>query len=51
VVLLRWVDEGRSKLERIDIFHSYVRPTWRPTLTDFCISLTGITQVCTFKAI
>jgi hypothetical protein len=35
-----------SRLERVDTFHSYVRPTWQPILTDFCSSLTGITQVC-----
>ncbi|ELT98575.1 hypothetical protein CAPTEDRAFT_130678 [Capitella teleta] len=28
----------------VDEFHSYVRPTINPVLTDFCISLTGISQ-------
>ena len=27
-------------------FHEYVRPVIRPQLTEFCIELTGITQVC-----
>lgn len=29
----------------MDTFHSYVQPTWQPKLTEFCIALTGITQV------
>ncbi|KAF9948375.1 hypothetical protein BGZ70_002239 [Mortierella alpina] len=33
-----------SSLEVVDEFHSYVRPTNRPILSDFCIELTGITQ-------
>ena len=58
MVLLRWVDEATSrnstdpgpstpkrKLVKVDTFHSYVRPTWRPQLTEFCINLTGISQV------
>ncbi|GAA6062463.1 hypothetical protein JCM10212_005366 [Sporobolomyces blumeae] len=32
------------KLEQVDEFHSYVKPTWRPRLSDFCTQLTGITQ-------
>jgi inhibitor of KinA sporulation pathway (predicted exonuclease) len=36
---------SRKKLKRVDTFHSYVRPTWRPELGDFCTNLTGITQV------
>ncbi|ORY34829.1 ribonuclease H-like domain-containing protein [Naematelia encephala] len=43
-VVLCQYDQGQGKLERIDTFHSYVRPTWRPILTEFCISLTGILQ-------
>lgn len=49
VVLVRWGEpneEGKRVLEKIDSFRSYVRPTWRPILTDFCKSLTGIQQVC-----
>ncbi|AGV14410.1 hypothetical protein, variant [Cryptococcus neoformans var. grubii H99] len=47
VVLVRWGEpneEGKRVLEKIDSFRSYVRPTWRPVLTDFCKSLTGIQQ-------
>ncbi|CAO3570827.1 unnamed protein product [Mortierella alpina] len=33
-----------SSLEVVDEFHSYVRPTNRPILSDFCIELTGIKQ-------
>jgi hypothetical protein len=37
---------GRSRrLHIIDTFHTYVRPTWRPKLSEFCTSLTGIQQV------
>ncbi|CAG8491241.1 10637_t:CDS:2 [Paraglomus occultum] len=28
----------------VDIFHSYVKPSVNPKLSDFCISLTGISQ-------
>jgi 3'-5' exoribonuclease 1 len=34
-----------SRLEQLDTFHTYVRPTWKPILTEFCSTLTGITQV------
>lgn len=47
VVLLQWEEDedgGRGKLVTVDTFHTYVRPTWRPVLSDFCSSLTGITQ-------
>jgi len=37
--------EGGSRLEQLDTFHTYVRPTWKPILTEFCSTLTGITQV------
>jgi len=47
-VLLRWTDkspDGRaSTLVKVDEFHTFVRPTYRPTLSSFCISLTGISQ-------
>ncbi|KAF9434433.1 hypothetical protein BGZ76_008029 [Entomortierella beljakovae] len=33
-----------STFEIVDEFHSYVRPVHRPILSDFCKSLTGITQ-------
>jgi len=48
VVLLTWDDrddEGRaSQLRVVDEFRSFVRPTWKPRLTEFCATLTGITQ-------
>ncbi|KAG8699013.1 hypothetical protein FRC08_005550 [Ceratobasidium sp. 394] len=48
VVLLKWSDkdaDGRARtLEVVDEFRSYVKPVWRPKLSDFCTSLTGITQ-------
>nr|ODN91141.1 hypothetical protein L203_01343 [Cryptococcus depauperatus CBS 7841] len=53
VVLLRWGapnNEGKRILERVDSFRSYVRPTWRLELTDFCKSLTGISQQETVDA-
>ncbi|KAF9192291.1 hypothetical protein BGZ51_005860 [Haplosporangium sp. Z 767] len=33
-----------SSLEIVDEFHSYVRPTNRPILSNFCKELTGISQ-------
>ncbi|CAE7055072.1 unnamed protein product [Rhizoctonia solani] len=48
VVLMKWSDrdgEGRARtLQVVDEFRSYVKPVWRPKLSDFCTSLTGITQ-------
>ncbi|KAF6764855.1 hypothetical protein DFP72DRAFT_1039730 [Ephemerocybe angulata] len=50
VCLMRWKDKGEdglaSELEVVDEFRTFVRPTWRPTLSEFCTELTGITQVC-----
>lgn len=37
---------GDWVLEVIDVYHSYVKPVWRPVLSEFCTTLTGITQVC-----
>ncbi len=52
VCLLRWVDKGSngtaSTLQKVAEFRSFVRPTWRPKLSPFCTSLTGITQVSVF---
>ncbi|KAG6335879.1 hypothetical protein ID866_3216 [Astraeus odoratus] len=49
VCLLRWKDRSpkgmASELEIVDEFRSFVKPTWRPELSQFCTSLTGITQV------
>ncbi|KAF7304714.1 Exonuclease domain-containing protein [Mycena kentingensis (nom. inval.)] len=47
VVLMRWKDRigGRaSRLEVVAEHHTFVRPSWRPTLSDFCTELTSITQ-------
>jgi inhibitor of KinA sporulation pathway (predicted exonuclease) len=33
-----------ASLEVVTEFHSYVRPLFHPTLTEFCTNLTGITQ-------
>lgn len=47
---MRWVDKQdgyASRLEIVDTFRSFVRPSWRPQLSTFCTALTGITQVCT----
>ncbi|KAJ2930098.1 hypothetical protein H1R20_g7017, partial [Candolleomyces eurysporus] len=48
VCLLRWKDKTEddtaSELEVVDEFRTFVRPTWRPILSDFCRELTGITQ-------
>ncbi|TFK90933.1 hypothetical protein K466DRAFT_573941 [Polyporus arcularius HHB13444] len=48
VCLLRWKDKnsrGKARvLEVVDEFRSFVRPTWRPQLSSFCTTLTGITQ-------
>ena len=43
VVLLRW-DQDTHQLDTASVFHSYVRPTFRPKLTKFCRDLTGVTQ-------
>lgn len=32
------------ELVPVDEFRRFVRPTWRPALSQFCIELTGITQ-------
>lgn len=39
------LDRRADQLEITDVFRSFVRPTWRPTLSEFCKNLTGITQV------
>ncbi|KLT39607.1 hypothetical protein CC85DRAFT_250908 [Cutaneotrichosporon oleaginosum] len=55
VVLMSWTCEwgegtdGRrratnARIAHIDTFHAYVRPTWRPMLSNFCTNLTGIQQ-------
>ncbi|KAF5331161.1 hypothetical protein D9619_005972 [Psilocybe cf. subviscida] len=48
VSLLEWTDRTEettaSVLKVKDEFKSFVKPTWRPTLSDFCTQLTGIRQ-------
>ncbi|KAE9406420.1 hypothetical protein BT96DRAFT_1014920 [Gymnopus androsaceus JB14] len=44
VCLMKWNDEKRSELVIVDEFRSFVKPSWRPTITEFCEHLTGITQ-------
>ncbi|KAF5368319.1 hypothetical protein D9758_002177 [Tetrapyrgos nigripes] len=48
VILMRWKDKDSSgkasELVVVDQFHSFIRPTWKPKLTEFCTKLTGITQ-------
>lgn len=48
VCLLRWKDKSSkgmaSQLEVVDVFRSFVKPTWKPQLSKFCTELTGITQ-------
>ncbi|KZT11478.1 uncharacterized protein LAESUDRAFT_734322 [Laetiporus sulphureus 93-53] len=48
VCLLRWQDKDEAgtakKLQVVDEFRSFVKPTWRPRLSKFCTQLTGITQ-------
>lgn len=48
VCLMRWKDksdQGKAcQLEIVDEFRSFVKPTWRPQLSQFCTDLTGITQ-------
>ncbi|KAI0685487.1 ribonuclease H-like domain-containing protein [Cytidiella melzeri] len=48
VCLLRWkYKDGKgkaSRLEIVDEFRSFVKPVWRPQLSSFCTTLTGITQ-------
>jgi len=48
VCLLKWVDKGpdgtANTLQKVAEFRSFVKPTWRPKLSEFCTTLTGITQ-------
>ena len=45
VCLLGWRDKADGTLDIISEFRSFVKPTWRPELSEFCMRLTGITQV------
>jgi 3'-5' exoribonuclease 1 len=44
VCMLRWkdrTDDSRaSALELVEEFRTFVRPTWKPTLSSFCTQLT-----------
>lgn len=42
--LLYKVNTDNNSYEFISEFHEYVKPTYKPKLTDFCKNLTGITQ-------
>ncbi|EGN95998.1 hypothetical protein SERLA73DRAFT_185475 [Serpula lacrymans var. lacrymans S7.3] len=48
VCLMKWKDKSSkgkaSQLVVVDEFRSFVKPTWRPQLSQFCTELTGITQ-------
>lgn len=48
VCVMKWKDKSPSgkarELSVIDEFRSFVQPTWRPQLSQFCTDLTGITQ-------
>jgi len=48
VCLLKWADKGSNgmagTLQKVAEFRSFVRPTWRPQLSPFCMALTGIAQ-------
>ncbi|KAJ7940858.1 ribonuclease H-like domain-containing protein, partial [Mycena leptocephala] len=47
VCLMRWKDRdggSASQLEITEEFRSFVKPSWRPILSEFCTELTGITQ-------
>ncbi|CAK5279572.1 unnamed protein product [Mycena citricolor] len=47
VCLMRWKDRRGGTARELEVvaeFRSFVKPTWRPELSDFCQALTGITQ-------
>lgn len=49
VALLKWEDKTSdgtaSQLSIVDEFRSFVKPTWKPILSEYCTTLTGIAQV------
>lgn len=45
VCLLGWRDKTGGILDIISEFRTFVKPTWKPELSEFCTRLTGITQV------
>ncbi|CEQ39795.1 SPOSA6832_01343, partial [Sporobolomyces salmonicolor] len=50
VILLQWRrrdgpdGDDTWVLEKVDEYHSFVKPMWKPQLTPFCTELTGIEQ-------
>ncbi|OCH95629.1 hypothetical protein OBBRIDRAFT_822823 [Obba rivulosa] len=48
VCLMRWKNRdssGKARiLEVVNEFRSFVKPTWKPQLSEFCTELTGVTQ-------
>ncbi|KAJ6455799.1 ribonuclease H-like domain-containing protein, partial [Mycena sanguinolenta] len=47
VCLMRWKDRDGGKASQLEViaeFHSFVKPSWRPSLSKFCTELTGINQ-------
>lgn len=42
--ILYKINTNDNSYELIDEFHKYVKPTYKPVLTNFCKKLTGITQ-------
>jgi len=49
VILVSSGEHGKEP-ERVDVFHSFVRPVINPKLSEFCKSLTGIEQETVDKA-
>jgi 3'-5' exoribonuclease 1 len=47
VILLQWrtAQDGNWELYEAGRYRRFVRPVWRPILSQFCIDLTGISQV------
>ena len=42
--ILYKIDTSNNSYEYISEFHKYVKPTYKPVLTEFCKKLTGINQ-------
>jgi 3'-5' exoribonuclease 1 len=48
---MRWrTVAGRKQLVVVDTYRSFVKPTWKPQLSEFCTRLTGVTQVSIMAA-
>jgi len=48
--ILYKINTDDNSFELISEFHKYVKPTYKPILTDFCKKLTGITQEMVYKS-